>query len=382
MSEEPGSLRKSCGRSRWIWAILILCGAGGAGGWVLGRDPAAIWPGEHWSWKTPESAGYASEKLAEFSGKAGGSGCLVHGGEMIHAWGEIDSRRNTASSSKPIYAFLVFKAIETGRLDTLDDRVVNWAPELHGLNPDLDHPDREITFRHLLSQTSGYGLEEEPGEAFAYNDYATGLLVWTLFHRVYGQTPRGYDDLLNGELLGSVLGFEDRPTAVSPRVPRGRIRMSPRDMARFALLYLHGGEWDGRRVLREDLFRVAMSDALPDGFPRTSGKEAERYRRLGSLGGGKNEKHHAESLGHFWWFNNLTPDGSRLLPDAPPRTFFGSGYGGKSAMVVIPELDLIAVWHGVYGQVRQSWSPFDKVGRFKVSEMLREVLAARTEPKD
>ena len=69
----------------------------------------------------------------------------------------------------------------------------------------------------------------------------------------------------------------------------------------------------------------------------------------------------------------------RLLPDAPPGTFLGSGYGGRFAMVAIPELDLVAVWLGVYpGIDKSAWSPFSEVGRFKVNELLRELLAART----
>lgn len=365
-------------RNRWL--LLVICAIVAAGGREIWRMRRPSFPGKQWSWEAPERAGFSSDKLAEFSKKTGGTGCIVEGGEMIHAWGPIDERLNAASSIKPIYAFLVYKAVENGRLESLDDRVVNWVPEIDDLNAELGYKDREITFRHLLSQTSGYGLEEEPGEAFAYNDYATGLLVWALFYRVYDRLPKEYDDLLAGELLGEALEFEDAPTAISWRVPRGRIRISPRDMARFALLYLRGGEWKGQRLLREDLFRQAMSDPLPDDFPRTSGEEAEHLANVVSIGGGKDEKHHAGSLGQFWWFNDETPDGNRLLPDAPPGTFLGAGYGGRSAMVVVPELDLVAVWHDVRKSTGEIWSPFSEVGRFKVNAMIRELLAARTGP--
>jgi CubicO group peptidase (beta-lactamase class C family) len=358
-------------------ALAVLAAASGV--WWLRVAGRPKYPGESWSWKAPEKAGFSAEKLAAFSARVGGDGCLVHGGEMIHAWGDIDQRRNVASSIKPIYAFLTYKAIEIGRLDSLDDLVVNWVPELDDLNAAAEYKDREITFRHLLEQTSGYGLEEKPGESFAYNDYATGLLVWALFYRVYDRPPKEYDDVLNGELLGAVLGFEDEPTAISFRVPRGRIRISARDMARFALLYLRGGSWQGRRFLREDLFREALRPPLPDDFPRTSGEEAELLEQVVSIGGGKDEKHHAGSLGHFWWHNDRTPDGNWLLPDAPPETFLGVGYGGRSAMVVIPELDLVAVWHDAYLRTGEAWSPFSDVGRFKVNDLLRDLLAARAE---
>ena len=60
--------------------------------------------------------------------------------------------------------------------------------------------------------------------------------------------------------------------------------------------------------------------------------------------------------------NRTTPDGTRLLPDAPPGTFLGSGYGGRFAMVVMPELDLAAVWVGVHPEIdKRAWSPFSEV---------------------
>ena len=40
--------------------------------------------------------------------------------------------------------------------------------------------DASITWRHLASQTSGYGLGEAPGKAYAYNDSALALYYDTL----------------------------------------------------------------------------------------------------------------------------------------------------------------------------------------------------------
>ena len=365
-------------RRRWVpLAAGALVVGLAVGTWLRNRS---AFPGEQWSRKTPEQAGFSSGKLAEFSRKAGGSGCLVHGGEMIHAWGDITSRTDVASSIKPIYAFLTFKAIETGRLESLDVRVADFMPALKELNPELEFKDREITFRHLLSQTSGYGLEERPGAAFAYNDYGTGLLVWTVLHEVYRSPWKFFDQVLNGEALGQAIGFEDVPDMNHQGSHLGRIRISVRDMARFALLYLRGGTWRGQRVLRKDLFAEAMAGTLPPDLPRTSGAESRHLKRVESIGGGKNQKNHLGCLGYFWWFNRATPDGSLFLPDAPPGTFMGSGYGGRYAMIAIPEWDLVAVWHGVYRNTGESWSPLSEVGRFRVNDLLRELRAARTDP--
>jgi CubicO group peptidase (beta-lactamase class C family) len=338
----------------------------------------AVFPGEHWTWKTPEDAGFSSRKLASFSQKYGGIGCIVHGGEMIHSWGRINRRTDVASSAKPFYTHFVLKAIENGLIESLETPVLQWVPQLGALNPALGYKDRAITFHHLLSQTSGYGLIERPGEAFAYNDYATGLLVWTLFDRVYGLHPNQYNGLLNGPELGETIGFQDMPTLTHPNSIRGRLRISVRDMARFALLYLHQGHWEDKILLREDLFNLALREPLPPEFPITSGQVAESLAWVRTIGGGKDEKGHGGSLGYFWWFNRTGLDGTHFFPDAPPNTFVASGYGGLFAMVVIPELDLVVVWniYDKYNWVR--WSPFDQVGRHHVNDMIRELMAART----
>lgn len=338
----------------------------------------SVFPGERWAWKTPEDAGFSRQKLSEFSEKYGGIGCIVHGGEMIHSWGNITRRTDVASSAKPFYAYFVFKAIQNGLIESLDTPILRWVPELAELNRDLGYKDRDITFHHLLSQTSGYGLIERPGEGFAYNDYGTGLLVWALLNRVYGLPPSRYNELFNGPDLGETIGFEDLPTLTHRLSIRGRLRISVRDMARFALLYLHQGQWEGKTLLREDLFNLALREPLPPEFPRTSGKEAELLDQVGAIGGGKDEKGHGGSLGYFWWFNPIGPDGKPFFPDAPSNTFVASGYGGLFAMVVIPEMDLVVVWNIFDKYNWERWSPFDQIGRHHVNEMIRELLAART----
>ena len=221
------------------WRAAVLAGAVML---ALGCErKSEVVPGEHWTWKAPAAAGFSADRLTAVARRLGGHGCIVHGGEMVFSWGDIEAPRDAGSSVKPIYAHLILKAVETGKISSLDSRLVEWVPEIGGLNPDLGYKDREITFRHLLNHLSGYGLVEKPGEAFAYNDYAVGLLAWTLFRRIYAEES----DVLNGPALGSTIGFEDRPVMDNPASKPGRICISVRDQARVALLYLRGGQWGG-----------------------------------------------------------------------------------------------------------------------------------------
>ncbi|MCC5842669.1 MAG: serine hydrolase [Verrucomicrobia bacterium] len=334
-----------------------------------------VYPQEHWEWKTPESVGFSAEKLDAFAESAGGTGLVVHGGKLIFEWGDTTFSNDIASASKFVYTFLTLLAIEEGLIESLDDPVINWAPELQDLNADLGFKDRDITFRQLLNQTSGYGLTEPPGERFAYNDHATGFLAWLLFYRVYGLEPPQYDDILNSVVFREWIGFEHPFTALHSNTPRGRLRISARDLARLGLLHLRNGRWDTRQIVNRNLLQDVFSASLPMDLPRTRGVDAEEITDMRTLGGGKDAKNHLGSLGYFWWQNTVTPDGSRLLEAATPETRLAMGYGGKFAMTLIPEDDLIIIWFDVHhGEV---WSPFDEIGRFEVNQMLEDVLSAR-----
>ena len=356
----------------------LLCGLILAVGIDVARKsrPVHCFPGVDWLRKVPKEAGFDANRLAQFSRRAGGHGVIVRNGYIIHEWGRTDVAMDAASSMKPFFTHWTLMAIQAGAIGSLDDRIEKWMPEIADLNPALGHKDRDITFRHLLSQTSGYGLTEKPGEAFAYNDVGTGLLADVLFRRVLRCAPGQEDDVLRGSWLGEAIGFRHRPTLLHPDYPFGRLHVSVQDMARFALLYLRRGQWQGKQIVRPDLFEMAMSFSLPENLPRTRDEEgAEYYADIDSIGGGFNQKNHLGCLGYFWWFNRRTPDGRRLLPDAPPGLFMGIGYGGRFAMIIIPECDLVAIWFDVHP--KEEWSPFDQIGRMRVNAMVRELLEAQ-----
>ncbi len=53
----------------------------------------------------------------------------------------------------------------------------------------VEAQDRDMTFRHLTTMTSGYARPERPGEAWSYNDFAIQLYQKTLFDRVFRADP-------------------------------------------------------------------------------------------------------------------------------------------------------------------------------------------------
>jgi CubicO group peptidase (beta-lactamase class C family) len=93
------------------------------------------------------------------------------------------------------------------------------------------------------------------------------------------------------------------------------IRMSARDLARFALLYLHEGNWAGTQVVPAEWVRQSTQPYSSSGF--------------------------GPGYGFLWWTGTSDdmPAGSLRLPKG---SFFALGAGGQYAFV-IPSHDLVVV---------------------------------------
>jgi len=270
-----------------------------------------------------------------------GRGCVVRHGYMVYTWGDQSKSADIASAVKPIISTLLLFALQEGELKIVDDKVSDFEPRLKSLN---DGKDGNITWRHLASQTSGYGLVEAPGEAWAYNDYALALYYDTLTQKVFQDSGT---NILKTRLT-DVLQFEDPYTfqAFGPEDRPGRLAISVRDLASFGLFHLRGAKWKGKQVLREDLVKLAISSSLSADTPLTSGKEADMLPGQRTLGGGKNITPIGPGYYSFkWWLNGVDREGRRLFVGAPPDTCVASGHGGRRVLWVIPSLDLIVCWN-------------------------------------
>ncbi len=314
------------------------------------RGESPVYPGAEWLTKKPGQVDLDSAKLKELSDYAGGSGCIVRHGYMIYTWGDASKRRDVASAAKPFYAHFLFKAVEDGRISSLDERVNRWEPRLNQINRDLGHKDRDIRWRHLANQISCYGLAEAPGTAFAYNDWQMALFWDTLFLKVYGAAYETVDAEVLHPMLTDPLECQDNPTlmAFSTKDRPGRLGISPRDFARFGLLYLREGKWQDRQLISRAHAVMAVTSPLPNSIPRTAGQEAQmipQQRSMGSKTIPDNQCDHLGSYSWLWWTNGISRDGTRHWPDVPVDTYGCFGHGGLRAMVVLPGLDLIISWN-------------------------------------
>ncbi|NIS80635.1 MAG: serine hydrolase [Anaerolineales bacterium] len=179
------------------------------------------------------------------------------------------------SAAKSFVSTLVGIAIEEGYIDSLDDPVTTYIPEL--LERDTRFGD--ITLRHLLMMSSGLRFErdpenpfsddfitshstnmrraalnteivEEPGQSFHYNDYnpqligmvlerATGMSVSEyLATRLW--TPMGAEADGSWDLDSRRSGFERMSVGINGRAI---------DFAKLGWLFLHDGKVGDRQVV-------------------------------------------------------------------------------------------------------------------------------------
>jgi CubicO group peptidase (beta-lactamase class C family) len=266
---------------------------------------------------------------------------VVRHGYMVYAWGDQSKSSDVASAFKPVLSTMLLMAVQEGRLKSVDEPVADFEPRLKTLN---EGKDGRITWRHLASQISGYGLAEAPGSAYSYNDFALTLYYDLLTKGVF-QT-NGTEVLRTR--LAEPLHFEDAFTFNAfRRADRdGRLALSVRDFARFGLLFLRNGKWQDTQLLRPDFIRMAINSPIPDETPLTSGREAEMLPGQQSIGGTRNITPVGPGYYSFnWWLNRTNLAGQRLFVDAPPDAYVASGHGGKRTLWILPSLDLIVTWN-------------------------------------
>jgi CubicO group peptidase (beta-lactamase class C family) len=195
-----------------------------------------------------------------------------------------ESLQTSFSVAKSFVSTLVGIAIDEGLIDSVEDPVTDYLPELAA----RDTRFRQITLRHLLTMSSGiryreggfpslgddtytyYGvdlrdlalnrvrIDGPPGVAWQYNNYHP-LLLGLVLERATGTSvsdymatrlwqPLGAEAAATWSLDSERSGFEKLESGVNAR---------PVDYARFGQLFLHEGEWNGRRILSEEWVRAA-----------------------------------------------------------------------------------------------------------------------------
>ena len=240
-----------------------------------------------------------------------------HGQKIASARLAPNYRYPLHSISKSFICAAIGMLVSEGRLH-VRERIVDLFPELV---PETPMPYlNDLVVEHLLTMTTGHiadthfdpeaghdeddgvryflrqPIEKQPGTFFFYNNGATYVLS-AIITRLTGQSAVEY---LTPRLF-EPLGIQNPPWQICSK---GRnlgytgLMLNTSEIARFGLLYLNGGIYDGRRLLPQSWVEksgMALSDTTPhkDGLDNEYGygyqfwrcvPRAKAYRADGYLG--------------------------------------------------------------------------------------------------
>jgi CubicO group peptidase (beta-lactamase class C family) len=241
-------------------------------------------------------------------------------------WGRTEAGapiEDVASLQKSIVSVLVGIAGDQGLLDL--DAPVSTVLHAGWSNATCDE-ESAITFRHLLSMTSGLSpaleFQAPAGSVWSYNTRAYSLLVGAL----EAVTGDGIGPLTR-RWLTDPIGMDDTAWRRRPWVTPGMdanslgLFTTARDLVRFGELMLARGVWQGRRLVSE-------------GFVEAAVKPSQSLN---------------PAYGFLWWLNGrplrTASEAARnvvLAPAAPGDLFAAQGALGRK-LYVVPSLDLVVV---------------------------------------
>lgn len=297
-------------------------------------------PQEDWiKVENPESVGWSSSKLEEARRLAemrrSEALMVIDNGKLIAAWGETRRKFYVASIRKS-YLSTIFGYYVDGKTISLNATLNDYGID-DKVNP-LTSEEKKATIRQLLTSSSGIYLpsaasdSELPprgstkiGEKFVYNNWDFNALG-TVFEK---RTGRKIYEVFD-EKIAKPIGMQDFFWQTDGRYdfssvsehPAYHCDMTARDMARFGLLVLKKGQWNGKQIIpNEWLSEITKSQiVVPD-----------------SYGGG--------SYGYMWWVN----DGGAFASGGIPTDGFSAQGNWSQIILVIPSKNLVIV-HRAYNR--------------------------------
>ena len=221
--------------------------------------------------------------------------------ESYYLGGDGDDQRISWSVAKSFLSALIGILIDEGAIDSIDDPVTKYAPDLAGSAYD------GATLRNILQMSSGVVFDEDYldfwsdinkmgrvlGLGGSMDGFAAGLdqrftdagAQWKYVsidtHIVgmvaRGATGRSLPDLLNEKVLRP-LGLEGSPYYITDgygvAFVLGGLNMSTRDYARFGAMIAQGGQWNGNQIVPA----AWIADSIAPSAPTAPGEIGYGYQ--------------------------------------------------------------------------------------------------------
>lgn len=236
-----------------------------------------------------------------------------------------------ASAGKTLTAFIVGKAMEEGYL-SISDRSSAYLGE--GWTSLTKAQEDAITIRHQITMTTGLDDGVADNHSFAPADLiykAPAGTRWAYHNAPYSILENVITNATGGNFSSyfrSVLGDKIGMDGQWLWVGNDNVFFSTaRSMARFGLLMLNSGDWDGRVIMKDKTYFAEMINTS-----QTNNK----------------------SYGYLWWLNGkesfMVPGLQTLFPGsitpgAPSDMYSGMGKNGQY-LCIVPSQKLVLVRMG------------------------------------
>jgi CubicO group peptidase (beta-lactamase class C family) len=300
----------------------------------------ATFPGTSWTHiASPKEAGWSQEKLAAARAYADADSIhtsavmIVQGGKVVDQWGDFDKKIDSYSIRKSLLSALYGIYSAEGVIDvnqTLEQLGIEDSP-----NP-LTKEEKQARVVDLLRARSGVyhpvDFETEsmqksrpargshtPGSFWYYNNWdfnvlgtifekKTGMKIGDAFYQRIAQ-PIGMEDFQPSDVF-----YFGGPLSIHPAY---HFEITARDMARFGLLYVRHGRWNGKQI-------------VPEAWIEKSSHANEMVKSEGADHGGYE---------YLWWVDY----GGVHFPEVSLPGIYSARGNGAHYIFIIPTLDMVIV---------------------------------------
>ncbi|SDL67515.1 CubicO group peptidase, beta-lactamase class C family [Salinimicrobium catena] len=276
--------------------------------------------------------------------RGGPAGIILKNGYIIGEWGDTERVDMTFSVTKSFLSTTALLALQQGLINEVDEKVEKyvWDDTFKG-----EH-NSQITWKHLLQQTSDWSgqlwggfdwadrppsdktIDEwrarklnAPGSFFKYNDVRVNVLAYSLLNVFRKPLPQVLKERIIDPIDASTTwrwyGYENSWVTLDGLKMQsvsggghsgGGMFINTKDMARFGLLFLNNGNWNGKQLLSEELIEEAVEPANAN-----------------------------PNYGYMWWLNKK---GDRNWENIPDHVFYAAGFGGNF-IIIDQKQDLVVV---------------------------------------
>lgn len=278
------------------------------------------------------------------------------------------------SATKSVTSALLGIAIDKGYVQSIEQKVFDFFPLYADLL--IQSPAKgKMTIKHLLTMTSGLTYDDEslpysdsrndmnrfftssdpikfllakplfaePGTVFDYDNCNTNIIGQI----IYKATQERLDRFAK-EYLFDKLGIQQHQWQIVKNnviLSSGDLHLRPRDMAKFGLLFLNNGEWNGEQIVSSEWCAISTAAFLnPNNY--------------------NNEFPWANGYGYQWWQKTYSHN-SKSYP-----SFFAAGWGGQN-IIIIRDLNLVIVTTAGNWYEPERISPFSIVADYIIPSVNR-----------